>query len=59
MDMNDIRGLVTVIALATFLGIVLWAWSSKRKTAFDQAARLILDDDDRPASGKAQQGKGK
>ena len=29
----------------TFLGIVLWAFSSKRKTAFDEAAQLPFEDE--------------
>jgi cytochrome c oxidase cbb3-type subunit 4 len=28
-----------------FLAIVVWAYSSKRKARFDEAARLPLDDD--------------
>lgn len=35
----------TVVVFAVFIGIVLWAWSSKRKQSFDEAARLPLDDD--------------
>jgi cytochrome c oxidase cbb3-type subunit 4 len=30
----------------TFIGIVLWAWSSKRKKSFDEAAHLPFDEDD-------------
>lgn len=29
-----------------FLGIVAWAYSGKRKTEFEQAAQLPLEDDD-------------
>jgi len=36
----------TVVLFATFIGIWAWAWSDKRKKAFDEAARLALDDDD-------------
>ncbi len=36
----------TVVLFATFIGIWVWAWSDKRKKAFDEAARLALDDDD-------------
>ena len=31
--------------MVTFLGIVVWAFSSKRKAAFDEAARLPFDDE--------------
>jgi cytochrome c oxidase cbb3-type subunit 4 len=46
MDINDMRSVITVLAFVSFIGIVLWAWSGKRKAAFDEAARLPLDDDD-------------
>ncbi|RMG59781.1 MAG: cbb3-type cytochrome c oxidase subunit 3 [Gammaproteobacteria bacterium] len=36
----------TVVLFATFIGIWVWAWSGKRKKAFDEAARLPLEDDD-------------
>ena len=36
----------TVLVFVLFVGIVIWAYSSKRKGAFDEAARLALDDDD-------------
>jgi len=35
----------TVVAFVFFVGVVFWAWSGKRKTKFDQAARMALDDD--------------
>lgn len=37
----------TVVLLIVFIGIWAWAWSRKRKRAFDEAARLPLEDDDR------------
>jgi cytochrome c oxidase cbb3-type subunit 4 len=36
----------TVVVMVLFLGIVAWAYSSKRKAEFDDAARLPLEDDD-------------
>jgi cytochrome c oxidase cbb3-type subunit 4 len=41
----------TVVMLVLFIGIIAWAWSSKRKKAFDEAARLPLDDGDNAAHG--------
>jgi cytochrome c oxidase cbb3-type subunit 4 len=49
MDINTIRSLITVLSLVAFLGIVFWAWSAKRKPAFDEAALLPFADDDVPA----------
>ena len=36
----------TVLLLILFVGIVLWAYSSRRKQRFDAAARLPLEDED-------------
>jgi cytochrome c oxidase cbb3-type subunit 4 len=36
----------TVIAFVFFVGVVIWAWSSRRKKDFDKAARMALDDDE-------------
>ena len=36
----------TVVMLITFVGIVLWAWSAKRKTEFDSASQIPLLDDE-------------
>jgi cytochrome c oxidase cbb3-type subunit 4 len=44
--MVTIHSIWTVLALVIFIGIVLWAYSGKRKARFDEAARLPLDDDD-------------
>ena len=40
----------TVIAFVVFIGIVIWAWGSGRKAEFDKAARMAMDDDDKPIS---------
>ena len=55
MDINTIRAGVTVAALITFLGIVAWAWSSRRRADFDAAARIPLDEDDAATPGEKQQ----
>lgn len=55
MDINDARVVMTVLAFVSFMGIVLWAYSSKSKKRFDEAARLPFDDDERrgpPADGR-------
>jgi len=39
-----ITGIVTALLLACFLGGTAWAYSDKRKSEFEQAARLPLDD---------------
>jgi cytochrome c oxidase cbb3-type subunit 4 len=49
MDVNVLRTLVTVISLITFIGIVVWAWSRKNRSDFDEAAQLpfIAEDQER------------
>ncbi len=46
MDINTLRGLITVLVMVLFIGIVLWAYSSRRKKDFDEAANLPLQDDE-------------
>ncbi len=35
----------TVAVFIVFIGIIVWAYSGKRKKDFDEAARLVLDED--------------
>lgn len=34
----------TILVLVTFVAIVIWAWSGKRKQDFDEAANLPFDE---------------
>ena len=45
MDLNDFRAVVTVATFLTFIGIVAWAYSGRRKKEYEAAARMVLDDD--------------
>jgi cbb3-type cytochrome oxidase subunit 3 len=36
------------MAMAVFIGIVIWAYSNHRKADFEQAGRIAMDDDDKP-----------
>lgn len=38
------RGIVTVVLFFAFCGVVIWAYSRKRRADFDAAARLPLDE---------------
>ncbi len=46
MDINTLRGIFTLLALIAFIGVCIWAWSSRRKRSFDEAANLPFADDD-------------
>ena len=50
MDINDIRGLATVLAMVAFLAVTYWAYSSRKKKDFEEAANLPFADDDFPDS---------
>lgn len=41
-----VQSIWTIVVMVIFFGIILWAFSRKRKSEFDDAARLPLDDDD-------------
>jgi cytochrome c oxidase cbb3-type subunit 4 len=49
MDLVTFHSWWTVVMFATFVGIIVWAWSGKRRRAFEEAARLPLEDDDAAA----------
>ncbi|TBU93558.1 cbb3-type cytochrome oxidase subunit 3 [Stutzerimonas kirkiae] len=51
MDIGTLRGLGTLLVFVAFTGIVVWAYSSKRKKSFDEAANLPFADDE-PAPKK-------
>lgn len=40
-----VRGVLTAVLFAAFLGLWFWAWSSKRRADFSDAAALPLEDD--------------
>lgn len=49
MDSGTFRGLITLILIIAFIGIVIWAYSRRRKPDFDEAAQLpFADDEDGP-----------
>ena len=45
MDINDLRTISTLLAFIAFAGIVRWAYSTRRKQAYDEAANLIFDEE--------------
>lgn len=48
MDFSTFESLRTVVLLIAFLAVVIWAWSRKRKKAFDEAAQLPLAEEKQP-----------
>ncbi len=54
MDVNTVRAIFTVLALLAFVGVVVWAYSSKNKDRFEQDALLPFAEDgvDTPPAGE-------
>ncbi len=42
--MSTVHAIYTVALLFLFLGIIAWAFGPARRSAFERAARSILDD---------------
>jgi cytochrome c oxidase cbb3-type subunit 4 len=45
VDLNDFRMIMTVATFFTFVAIVAWAYSGRRRKDYERAARMALDDD--------------
>ncbi len=45
MDQSIIGSIFTVIVFVAFVGVVWWAFSSRNKAKFDEAANVIFEDD--------------
>ena len=55
--MNNIQMLWTIVAFVTFVGIIIWAWSSKREDEFHEAENLIFESDNTKLSSVDKQSK--
>jgi cytochrome c oxidase cbb3-type subunit 4 len=51
MEIGTIRGLLTLVLMLAFIGLVVWAYSRRRKADFDEAAQMPLRDDPPPNKG--------
>ena len=49
MDSGILSGIVTVVFIVVFIGIVWWAFSARNKKRFEDAGRMPFDTDDTPA----------
>lgn len=52
MDYTLIQSIWTVVVMVVFLGIVVWAWSGKRRERFEDAANIPFNED-APVTGDA------
>ena len=46
MDAGTWGALGTLLAFVAFVGVVIWAYSKRRKADFEAAARLPLEDEE-------------
>ncbi|RJG40154.1 cbb3-type cytochrome oxidase subunit 3 [Motilimonas pumila] len=54
MDYGTFSGLYTGFLIVIFIGIIAWAYSSKRKASFEQAANLVFADDEQALKASAE-----
>lgn len=45
MDINDLRGIATLLLFCGFIGLIFWVYQPKRRDAYKQAGQLPLDDE--------------
>lgn len=58
IDINTWRGIATLLVMIAFLGVCAWAYSSKRKVAFDAAAQIPFADEKRDVTYHEQHERG-
>ena len=46
MDINDASGVATLVLMFAFIGMLIWAFSKKRKTSFNEAAMQLFDEEE-------------
>ncbi len=46
MSSGVLQGIGTILAMAAFISICVWAWSAKNKKSFDEAAQLPFLEDE-------------
>jgi cytochrome c oxidase cbb3-type subunit 4 len=51
VNIGTVRGLITLALMLAFIGIVIWAYSKRRKADFEAAAQLPLEEDLPPNKG--------
>jgi cytochrome c oxidase cbb3-type subunit 4 len=55
MDVNTLRGLITIVAMMAFIGVVWWAYRTANRGRFEEDALLPFTDE---AGGSSPNGDG-
>jgi cytochrome c oxidase cbb3-type subunit 4 len=45
MSVAFVQSVWTVMAMVVFIGIIIWAFSKRKKSDFEKAGRMAMDDD--------------
>ena len=45
MDINDLRGLSTLLLFGAFIFLIVWVYHPKRRQAYKDAGQLPIDDE--------------
>ena len=45
LDINTLRSIATVAGFITFIGILLWVYSSRNSADFEEASKLPFEQD--------------
>jgi cytochrome c oxidase cbb3-type subunit IV len=53
IDIGMLRGIGTALVLLSFVCVTLWAYSSKRREAFSEAALLPFADENKTAASRS------
>lgn len=48
MNSGTLSGIVTIVFIAVFIGIVWWAFCKRNRKDFEDAGRLPFEEDDAP-----------
>jgi cytochrome c oxidase cbb3-type subunit IV len=51
MSFGFVQGLLTILLMVLFVGIVVWAYSSRQKKRFEEASMLPFAEDDAERDG--------
>jgi len=55
-DLGIVRGLITVVTLATFLGICWWAYRPASRERFEADGLLVFEEGEESSAGRSADG---
>jgi cytochrome c oxidase cbb3-type subunit 4 len=53
MDINDFRGLITLVTMLTYGGVCWWAYSARNRSRFEDDAMLPFADESESTTASA------